>query len=145
MITLGGYHEYTGDIMSTLGSLSTPGAPGAPGGYHEYTRGYHDKHGTMSLGKQLNLFGNPSVLNIPHCTHDISPHSSWYPSGVIMISPTRIMVSPVYSWYCPVYWTPQCTRGVPRCTDCTDIMQGREAISRQRYLADWLKIETIAK
>ena len=54
----GGYHEYTegcsvhwGDIMSTAW-------------------GYHDKCGRGSLGKQLNLYGNPSVLNIPRCTHD---------------------------------------------------------------------------
>ena len=43
------------------------------GEYHEYTRGgaYHDKCGGRSLGKQLNLYGNPSVLNILRCTHDI--------------------------------------------------------------------------
>ena len=62
MSTMGGYHEYTGrcsahreDIMST------------PGRYHDKCRG-------RSLGKQLNLFGNPGVLNIPMCTHDI-PHT----------------------------------------------------------------------
>ena len=37
---------------------------------------YHDKCGGTSLGKQLNLYGNPSVLNIPGCTHDIPLHSS---------------------------------------------------------------------
>ena len=57
----GGYHEYTGGVQYT-------------GRYHEYTGGYHDKCGGRSLGKQLNLYGNPSVLNIPRCTHDI-PHS----------------------------------------------------------------------
>ena len=46
MSTVGGYHEYTG-VFSTLG------------GYHEYTGGYHDKCGGRSLGKQLNLYGNP--------------------------------------------------------------------------------------
>ena len=61
------------------------------GGYHEYTRGYRDKYGGRSLGKQLNLYGNPSVLNIPRFTHDIPPHSLQYP--------------PVYSWYPLVYWT----------------------------------------
>ena len=30
-----------------------------PGGYHGYTGGYHDKCGGRSLGKQLNLYGNP--------------------------------------------------------------------------------------
>ena len=43
-----------GDIMSTPGR-------------------YHDKCGGRPLGKQLNLYGNPSVLNIPRCTHDIPP------------------------------------------------------------------------
>ena len=51
------------------------------GGYHEYTggcsvhrgislvqRGYHDRCGGRSLGRQLNLYGNPSVRNIPRCT-----------------------------------------------------------------------------
>ena len=28
---------------------------------------YHDKCGGRSLGKQLNLYENPSVLNIPWC------------------------------------------------------------------------------
>ena len=47
------------DIMSTLGDImSTPGE-------------YYDKCGGTSLGKQLNLYGNPRVLNIPWCTHDI--------------------------------------------------------------------------
>ena len=61
--------------MSTLGGIQYTG------GYHEYTGegGYHDKCGGRSLGKQLNLYGNPSVLNILRCTHDIPPHSSWYP------------------------------------------------------------------
>ena len=44
-----------------------------PGRYHEYTGGvqysggYHDKCGGQSLGKQLNLYENSSVLNIPRC------------------------------------------------------------------------------
>ena len=42
--------------------------------------GYHDKCGGRSLGKQLNLYENPSVLNIPQCTHDI-------PITLIMVSP----------------------------------------------------------
>ena len=32
--------------------------------------GYHDKCGGRSLGKQLNLYGSHSVLNIHRCTHD---------------------------------------------------------------------------
>ena len=71
--------------MSTLeGIMSTLGG----GGGVEYTRGYHDKCGERSLGNQLNLYGNPGVLNIPQHTHDI---------------PTLIMVSP------SVLNTPWCT------------------------------------
>ena len=59
MSTVGGYHEYTGGVQYTVG-------------YHEYTGEYHNKFGERSLGKQLNLYGNPSVLNISWCTHDIT-------------------------------------------------------------------------
>ena len=57
----------------------------------------------------MNLYGNPSVLNMPHCTHDIPPHSSWYPPSVLMVSsgctehPVVLMIFP---------W---CTK-TPRCT-----------------------------
>ena len=47
-----------GDIMNTLRGV-------------QYTGAYHDKYGGRSMGKQLNLYGNSSVLNIPQCTHDI--------------------------------------------------------------------------
>ena len=54
-----------------------------------------------SLGKQLNLYGNPSVLNISRCTHDIShTHHGISRYGVLMVSPTVLntpgvlMVSP---------------------------------------------------
>ena len=71
--------------MSTLGDImSTPG-------------GYHDKCGGRSLSKQLNLYGNPSVLNIPRSTHDIPLVYSWYPPSVLD--------------------TPCCTHGVPQCTE----------------------------
>ena len=54
--------------MSTLGdTMSTLVVVQYTGGYHE-SRGYHDKCGRRSLRKQLNLCGNPSVLNIPQCT-----------------------------------------------------------------------------
>ena len=114
-----------GDIMSTLEDIM-----GTPGGYH-------DRCGVRSLGQQLNLYGNPSVLNIPRCTHDI-PHTHhgipqcthgispvyWTPPAVLMISPTLTMVSP----HC-TYGSPQCTEhplvysmispsvlNIPRCT-----------------------------
>ena len=51
--------------MSILGGVQYNGEN------QEYTRGYHDKCGGRSLGKQLNLYGNPNVLNNPWCTHDI--------------------------------------------------------------------------
>ena len=45
-------------MISTLEVFSTPG-------------GYHDKCEGRSFGTQLNWYGNPSVLTIPQCTHDI--------------------------------------------------------------------------
>ena len=36
---IGGYHEYSGDIMSIMGVFSTPGE------YCEYTGAYHDECG----------------------------------------------------------------------------------------------------
>ena len=58
------------------GMFSTPGDVQYTRGYHEYsggvqyTGGYHDKRGGRSLGKQLNLYGNLSVLHIHpvYCT-----------------------------------------------------------------------------
>ena len=105
-----GYHEYSGDTMSTLGV------------YHEYTGGYHDKCGGRSLGKQLNLYGNPSELNIPRCIHDIPSHSSWCPPGVLMISPSVLNTPWCTHDIPPVYDIPQCTEHPP--VYCTDITQG---------------------
>ena len=51
--TPGGYHEYSGGYHEYTGGVQYTGA------YHEYTGGYHDKCGGRSLGKQLNLYGNP--------------------------------------------------------------------------------------
>ena len=62
-----GMFSTLGDIMSRLGVFSTLGDIMSTLG------GYHDRCGGRSLGKQLNLYGNPSVLNILQCTHDISP------------------------------------------------------------------------
>ena len=101
MSTVGGNHKNTGGVQYT-------------GEYHEYNGGY-DKCGVRSLG---NLYGNPSVLNIPQCTHDISPHSSWYRSAVLMVSPTVLntpgvlMVSPQCT-----HDIPQCTHDIPQCTE----------------------------
>ena len=66
---LGDIMSTVGDIMSTVGDImSTLEGVQYTGGYHEYTGGYHDKCEGRSLGKQFNLYGNPSVLNIPQCT-----------------------------------------------------------------------------
>ena len=106
-----------GDIMSTVEVFSTLG-------------GYRDNCGGRSLGKQLNLYGNSSVLNIPRCTHDI-PHThhgirpvySWYPPtvlnspGVLMISPSVLNTPRCTQWYLPsVLNTPVYSTTSPRCT-----------------------------
>ena len=103
--TVGGYHEYRGVILSTVGDVQYRG------------------------GKNLLLFEYPTVLNTPHGTHDIPhgtqiskdgipprywtpPRYSWYPPTCI-ISPTVLSIPhgtqdnpPRYSWYPPRYWTP---------------------------------------
>ena len=82
-------------VCGTLGDVQYTKGISYSGGYHEYTGGvqytgrYHDKCGGRSLQKQLNLYGNPTVLNIPWCTHDI-PHTH--------------------------HGIPQCTHGIPQCT-----------------------------
>ena len=86
--------QYTGDVQYTGDIMSTPA-------------GYHDKYGGRSLGKQLNLYGSPGVLNIP---------------GGLLISPHT------------QYGIPQCTHGIPSVLNdarrthailpvyCTDVM-----------------------
>ena len=74
------------------------------GGYHEFTGRSHDKCGGRSLGKQLNLYGHPSVLHTPSgVLNDIPPPSvlNDIPPGVLNDIPPP--PPPVY---------------------CTDIMQG---------------------
>ena len=93
----GGCSVHRGDIMSTVVDvMSTLGGV-------QYTGGYHDKCGGRSLRKHLNLYGNPGVLNMSQCTHDI-PHTH--------------------------HGIPQCTHGIPQCTEhphCThDIPQCTE-------------------
>ena len=105
----GGYHDecggylecrggvqYRGDIMSTVGViLSTVGDVQYHGGYHDACGGYHEYCGGCSVpwGESLLLFEYPMVLNIPHGTHDIPPHASWYPPTCIMISPHGTQIS----------------------------------------------------
>ena len=85
-----------GDIMRTLGGVHYTG------GYHAYTAGHHDLYGGRSLGKHLNLYGNPSVLNIPQYTHDI-PHIHHGIPIVLMLLPS-------------VLNTPGCNHDITRCT-----------------------------
>ena len=86
-----GMFNTLGDIMSTLGDIMI--------------------NVGRSLGKQFNLYGNPSLLNPPHCTHDIPycthdiPHCthnilplySKYPPTVLTISSHCTEHAPVYS------------------------------------------------
>ena len=83
-----------GDIMSThwedIMSTLEEGLFSAPGDIMSTPGRYHDKCGGRLLGNQLNLYGNPIVLNTPQCTHDI---------------PRLVMVSF------------QCAHGIPQCTE----------------------------
>ena len=69
-------------------------------------------------GNQLNLYGNPSVLNILWCTHDIPPHSLWYLSSVLMVSPP-IMNSPAVLMisHTLIMISLRCSHGIPHCTE----------------------------
>ena len=123
----GGNHEYSRGYLEYTGGV-------------QYTGGYHDKCGGSSLGKQVNLYGNPSVLNISWCTHDISPHSSWYP--------------PVYSWYLPSvletpavlmislhthHRIPRCTHVIPQCTEHPGVLNDTsQCIEHSRCTAQTL-------
>ena len=74
--------------MNTLGGVQYTGEK------HEYTGGHHDKCGGRSLGKQLNLYGNPSVLSIPG-VFMISPSVLMISSRLIMVFPGVLMISPI--------------------------------------------------
>ena len=70
MSIVGGYHEYTGGV--------------------QYTGGISRVHwgdiminvGEDHWEKQLNSYGNPSVLNISRCTHDILHTHHECPHGI---------------------------------------------------------------
>ena len=80
-----GYHEYRGDILSTVGYimstvrviLSTVAGVQHHGRYHDARGGYHENRGGCSIpwGKKLLLFEYPTVLNTPTVLM-ISPHLS---------------------------------------------------------------------
>ena len=67
--------------MSTSGNIQyIRGCHDACGGYHEYIGGCSVHRGDimMHVGEQVDKslsisIENPDVLNIPRCTHDISP------------------------------------------------------------------------
>ena len=108
----GGYNEYSGDIMSTL-------------------RGYHEKCVGRSLGKQLNLYGNPSVLMISPTLIMVSPSVLNTPAVLMISSHTDHGISPLYSWYPPtvlnihgvlsdtpsVLSNPSVLNDIPQCTE----------------------------
>ena len=54
----------------------------------------------------------------PRRTHGI-PLMYWTSPDILMISPNVLntpgvlMISPMYSWYPPMYWTPPCTHDIP--------------------------------
>ena len=103
-----------GDILSTVGVFSTVGGYNEYcGGYLEYRGGYHDARGDIMStvegvqyrgGKNLLLFEYPTVLNIPHSTHDIPhmyhdiPHGTQISKDGIppryLTPPTVLMISP---------------------------------------------------
>ena len=69
---IGGYHEYIGDIMSTLGDVQYIwGYHDACGGYHEYIRGCSVHWGMLStLGFSIEIDKVFTNL-LPHMHHDI--------------------------------------------------------------------------
>ena len=86
-----------GDIVSTMEDImSTLRVFGSPGDTMTNVR--------KVIKKTTELYGNPDVLNIPLCTHDI-PH-------------THHSISLIYSWYLSgVLNTAWCTQCIPRCTE----------------------------
>ena len=69
---MGGYHEYRGVILSTVGMFSTVGdIMMHVGGIMSTLEGVQYRGGKSQL-----LFEYPMVLNTPHGTHDIPPHAS---------------------------------------------------------------------
>ena len=86
-----------GDIMNTVGVFSTPGDNMmSVGGYHEYTGGcsvhwgFHTNSTVLSMTFPTFIMISPKCINdIPqgteHCqyTHDIAPLYSWYTPGVL--------------------------------------------------------------
>ena len=129
--------------------------------------GSYSKCGGRLLGKQLNLYGNPSVLNILFCSHDIPhPHHgippvySWYQytGGIswahrkdIMINLGRSFGKQLNLYGSPsVLNTLRCTQWYPQCTEhlwcaappppppevyCTDqdVMQGNNPTVKATY------------
>ena len=117
MSTLGEYHEYIRGCSVHRGiSWCMWGISWVHQGMFS-TSGDIMIHVGEQVGKNLSIsIENPDVLNIPQCTHDITPMYSWYP--------------PMYSWYPPdVLNIPRCTHGIPhmhhdipRCTHDIPLM-----------------------
>ena len=90
---------HRGDIMSTSGNVQYIG------GISWYMWGSNLIKSFQFLLKTPMYWTSPNVLNMPRCTHDISPMYSWYPPDVLMISPRC------------THGIPQCTCGISRCTE----------------------------
>ena len=99
--------QYTGDIIEYTGGCSVHrGVPPVHQGIpctSERTRGYYDEcggyHEYTEFPYKFNCFPN-----------ELPPHLTWYPSGVLMISPRC-------SWYPPTVLmvSSRCTE-IPQCT-----------------------------
>ena len=106
----GRYHEYIGISWVHWGMFSTLG---------DIMMHVGDK-------KPFNLYWKPWCTEHPPIYSWYPPHTSWYPPDVLMKSPNVLMispwcthdiprcthgilnvlmVSPMYSWYPPMYWT----------------------------------------
>ena len=110
-----------GDIMSTVGGyLEHCGGVQYRGGYIEYRGGLSWVPWGCSVPWGISWVPwreKSFVIWVPHGTHDIPPHVSWYPPTVLkfqrMVSPTVLNTlhgthhsPPRASWYPPRYWTP---------------------------------------
>ena len=135
--TLGRYHEYIGDIMSTSGDVQYIGVFNRnwkvftsllPDMYHDITPMYWTSPDVLMI--------SPDVLMVsPWCIHGI-PLMHWTSPDVVMISPHMYHDipqctehPPMYSWYPPMYWTPPNVLNIPQCTEhppmyWTHIIQG---------------------
>ena len=128
--------QYTGRCAVQRGMFSTVE------GYHEYTGGISwVRRGDIMINVGEGLWENnwicmetpvywtsPGVLMIS----PISPHSSWYPPAVLVVSPHCTEHPPLYSWY------PPSVLNLPRCTQWYPPVYWTSPGVLQRHYAGWL-------